>query len=409
MELDFGNLLVVMALAASIPLSLGLVPRLPLPDSVLEILAGIVVGPMVLGWVEPDEVIAVLTKLGVAFLLFLAGLEINFRLLRGRAFRLGLYAFFASLVIGLALAAPLGAADVLSDPLFITVVLSSTSLGIVVPVLKDAGQMGTRTAAFLIAACSIAEFGSIVALSMFFSPSGDPHPIETIAKLSILGAVVAIIAVVAGRGGGPWRARVNDVVFRLQDSSAQLRVRIGVLLLIALVVLADRLKFDAILGAFLAGALIAALSDPVREDELGHVRHKLEALGFGFFIPVFFVGTGLTFPVDELFSDSSALLRVPIFLILLLAVRGLPALLLRRDIPGRDLFPVALLQATSLSFIVVATHVGVTLGEVRPINAASLVAAGMLSVLLFPATALAVLRRSAPEVVPEVSEPAGEE
>jgi Kef-type K+ transport system membrane component KefB len=407
-EIDFGNLLVVMTLAAVIPLLLGLVPRIPVPDSVIEILAGIIVGPAVLDWVHSDEVVSVLGKLGVAFLLFLAGLEIDFRLLRGRPLRLAVLAFLASLVIGLIVTAPLGGADVIVNPLFITVVLSSTSLGIVVPVLKDAGQGGTRTGTYLIAACTAAEFGSIIALSMFFSRSGAPKPLETVLKLSILGLAVAVIAFATTRGGA-WRRRVDEVLFRLQDSSSQLRVRIGVLLLVALVVLADRLKFDAILGAFLAGAMIAALTDPVREDEVGHVRHKLEALGFGFFIPVFFVETGLTFPLTELFSDSSALLRVPLFLVLLLVVRGVPALFLRHDISREDLVPSALLQATSLSFIVVATEVGVRLGDVRPINAASIIAAGMLSVLLFPVGALAILRRNAPRGVPEIAGPAGEE
>jgi Kef-type K+ transport system membrane component KefB len=124
------------------------------------------------------------------------------------------------------------------------------------------------------------------------------------------------------------------------------------------------------------------------------VRHKLEAIGFGFFVPIFFISTGLSFPIDQLFSDSSALLRVPLFLAMLLAVRGIPALLLRRDIGRVSVLPSALLQATSLSFIVVGAQIGVAVGELRPINAASLVAAGMLSVLIFPALALLGLRRA---------------
>jgi Kef-type K+ transport system membrane component KefB len=165
------------------------------------------------------------------------------------------------------------------------------------------------------------------------------------------------------------------------------------LLMIALLVVSEELKFDAILGSFLAGALLSALTDPAREEELGHVRHKLEGIGFGFFVPIFFVATGLSFPVDQLFSDWSTTVRVPLFLAMLLAVRGLPVLLLRRDLTRPELVPAALLQATSLSFIVVAAQIGVTVHELKPINAASLVAAGMLSVLLFPASALRLLPR----------------
>jgi len=169
---------------------------------------------------------------------------------------------------------------------------------------------------------------------------------------------------------------------------------VAMLLMIALLVVSEGLKFDAILGSFLAGALLAAVTDPAREHELGHVRHKLEGIGFGFFVPIFFVATGLSFPVDRLFSDSTAAVRVPLFLVLLLLVRGLPVLVMRRDLDRAALWPSALLQATSLSFIVVATEIGVAVHELKPINAASLVAAGMLSVLIFPAVALQLLRRS---------------
>jgi Kef-type K+ transport system membrane component KefB len=259
-------------------------------------------------------------------------------------------------------------------------------------VLKDAGILDSRAGTYVIAACSVAEFGSIVVLSMFFSPTGSVDPIVTVLKLAALAIVVAGIAALASQRV-PWRGRVDEVLGRLQDSSAQLRVRAAMLLMIALLVVSEELKFDAILGSFLAGALLSALTDPAREEELGHVRHKLEGIGFGFFVPIFFVATGLSFPVDQLFSDWSTTVRVPLFLAMLLAVRGLPVLLLRRDLTRPELVPAALLQATSLSFIVVAAQIGVTVHELKPINAASLVAAGMLSVLLFPASALRLLPR----------------
>ena len=394
-DISFDDLLLVMILAAAVPLLLGLAPKVPIPSSVVEIAAGILIGPAVLNWVSDDPVINVFAKLGVALLLFLAGLEIDFVKLRGRPLRLGLVAFVASLLVGLALALPLGAVGVVIDPLLVAIILSSTSLGIVIPVLKDAGILDSRAGTFLVAACSIAEFGSIVVLSMFFSPTGSANPATTILKLGVLALLVAAIAYLASRRGA-WRTRVDAIVFRLQDSSSQLRVRIAMLLMIALLVISEGLKFDAILGSFLAGALLSAVTDPAKEEELGHVRHKLEGIGFGFFVPIFFVATGLSFPVDQLFSDWSTALRVPMFLAMLLLARGLPVLVLRRDLARAELLPSALLQATSLSFIVVAAQIGVAVHELKPINAASLVAAGMLSVLLFPAIALRVLDRGAP-------------
>ncbi len=389
-EVNFDGLLLIMVVAVAIPILLGLFPRVPIPGSVVEILAGIVIGPAVLAWAKPNEPVTVLAKLGVAFLLFLAGMELDFDRLRGRALRLGLATFGLSVVIGLVLTLPLGAADVIIDPLFVTIVLTATALGIVMPVLKDSHQLDTRFGIFVVASCSVAEFGSIVLLSMFFSGRGGPDPVLTAGKLVVLLLFVAVIAVVAARASS-W-SRLRTVMFRLQDSSAQIRIRVAVLLLLALLVLSESLKFDSILGAFLAGALLSALSGGEdREADLGQFRHKLEGIGFGFFVPVFFVSTGVAFPVEQLFDDASALLRIPLFLAMLLLARGLPALLFRGELTRREQLAAGMLQATSLSFIVVAASIGQSIGELRPINAASLLAAGMLSVLIFPAVALALL------------------
>ncbi len=405
-DVHFDDLLLVMVVAVLVPLLLGLVPRVPIPSSVFEIGAGILIGPAVLDWVSDDSVINVFARLGVALLLFLAGLELDFDKLRGRPLSIALWGFVASLAIGLVIAEPLAEFDVIINPLLITIILASTSLGIVAPVLKDAGVLDTKVGTYVIASCTVAEFGSIVVLSMFFSRSGSPDPIVTVFKLGALGLVVALIALISVRQGS-WRRRLDEVLFRLQDTSSQLRLRIAMLLMIALLVMSEELKFDAILGAFLAGALISALTDPARDEEYGHVRHKLEGIGFGFFVPIFFVATGLSFPVDQLFSDVSTVFRVPVFLAMLLAVRGIPAFLFRRVLPRFALVPSALLQATSLSFIVVAAQIGVEVHELRPVNAASLVAAGMLSVLLFPGGALALLRRGRSSAVePESDEAA---
>jgi Kef-type K+ transport system membrane component KefB len=399
-EVSFDDLLAVMALAVLVPLVLGLFPKLPIPSSVVEITAGIIVGPALLGLVSADATIQVFAKLGVAILLFLAGLELDFAKLRGRPLKLGISAFVLSLAIGLALCYPLGWSDVIIDPLLVAIILSSTSLGIVAPVLKDTGLLDTNTGRYVIAACSVAEFGSIVVLSMFFTQKGTADPFATIVKLAGLAVIVVVIGILARRPAR-WRSQVDDVLFRLQDTSSQLRVRGAMLLMIALVVLSEGLKFDAILGSFLAGAMLAAVTDPERERDFGHLRHKLEAIGFGLFVPIFFISTGLSFPVDQLFSDSSALVRVPLFLVMLLVVRGIPALLMRNDVGKAAVIPSGLLQATSLSFIVVGAQIGVAVGELRPINAASLVAAGMLSVLIFPALALLGLRKAPRDVTQE--------
>lgn len=392
-EVNFDGVLLVMMLAVIIPLLLGLFPRVPIPRAVVEISAGILIGPAVFGLVELDDTLTVIARLGVAFLLFLAGLELDFRFLRGKPLRLGLLGYGLSILLGVIVTIPLGVADVIIDPAFVAIVLSATSLGIVLPILMDAGQADTAMGRLVIVACSVAEFGPIVLLSMFFSSSGGSGPFQAGGKLVVLVLAVLVIAIVAARAG-KWD-RLNAVLFKLQDTSAQIRVRVAMLLLLGLLVLSQELKFDAILGAFMAGALLAALTDRDRDAEFGHFHEKLEALGHGFFVPVFFVVTGITFPLHELFSDASTIVRIPLFLLLLLVVRGVPALFMRDELSRSQTIAAGLLQATSLSFIVVATEIGVAIGEVRPVNAASLVAAGMLSVLIFPAIALGLLRRGA--------------
>jgi Kef-type K+ transport system membrane component KefB len=163
-------------------------------------------------------------------------------------------------------------------------------------------------------------------------------------------------------------------------------------LLTLFVVLAKQLGLEAILGAFLAGAIVKLVD---RDQTMTHpqFRQKLEAVGYGVFIPVFFVATGVRFDLNALFANATNLARVPIFLAALLVARGLPALIYKSLITRRQtLAAAALLQATSLSFLVVAGQIGVQLDLLRPAVYAALVAAGLLSVLLFPLTALTLLR-----------------
>ncbi|MGE0026704.1 MAG: cation:proton antiporter [Thermoleophilia bacterium] len=387
MELSFSGLVVVAAVALAAPIVIGLVPGLRLPSPVLEIVAGIVIGPAVLGWVEMDDVIRVFSLFGLAFLLFLAGLEIDFDRLRGRPLRLASAGFVLSFAIALAVGAALAAAGQVEDGLIVAIILSATSLGVVVPVLKDAGEAGTPFGQLLIAAASIADFASIILLTLFFSREAT----GTGTKLLLLaGFVVAGAVAVAGLIGlERWRA-LSATLVRLQDTTAQVRVRGAFLLLAGFVALAGQLGLEVILGAFTAGVILSL----VDRDALmthPHFRTKLEGAGFGFFVPVFFVGVGLTFDLDALFSSASAVLHLPLFLAALLAVRGLPALLYRGLIGTRRTVAAGLLQATSLPFIVAASMIGVDLGVISQATSAALIGAGLLSVVVFPLLAVVVI------------------
>ena len=388
----YTNLLIVSAVAFLAPLSLGFVRRLALPSIVIEILLGVVVGPSVLGWVTVDAPVRILNLIGLAFLLFLAGLEVDIGRLRGQTLRLTGSGFALSFAIAIAVGAALKGGGFVRSPLFVAIVLVSSSVGVIVPILKDSGNVGSAFGQLVIAGASIAEFGAIVLLSLFFSGRGSGGTTGTLILVGVFGLLVLVAGLAIA--GVERSMSISPVLTRLQDTTAQIRVRGAFLLMLAFVALADSFGLQTILGAFAAGALLSVLDrDPAGTHP--QLRTKLEAAGFGVFVPVFFVTSGVNFDLGALFSSASTIARVPLFLIALLGVRGVPALLYTRSI-GRDSALVAgLLQATSLSFIVASTQIGLRLGIVTQASAAGLIAAGLLSVIAFPALGLALLRRSA--------------
>jgi Kef-type K+ transport system membrane component KefB len=402
-EIDFSGLVVVAAVAFSAPLLLGLAPALRLPAVVLELLAGIAIGPSGLGWVELDQPIEVLSLVGLAFLLFLSGLEIDFERLRGRKIALTGIGFAASFVLGLIAAFLLAGFGQVDTPLLVAIILVATSLGVVVPVLKDSDKASSDLGQLVIAAASIADFGAVILLSLFFSREAA----STTAKLVLLGGFLLVVGAFALALVGAGRSRrLSGVLVRLQDTTAQIRVRGAFLLLVVFTALAESLGLEVILGAFLAGAVLSLVD---RDRMMTHpaFRQKLEAVGFGVFIPVFFVASGIRFDLGALFGSASTVARVPLLLLALLLVRGLPTLLYRPSLGNRQTAVAALLQATSLPFIVAASMIGIELGLLDDATGAALIAAGLLSVLLFPLLALTLLRREerAPAPVPAAAMP----
>jgi Kef-type K+ transport system membrane component KefB len=398
------NLLIVSVVAFAAPFLLGLFPSVRLPSVILEIVAGIVIGPSVLGIVEPDQAISVIALIGLTFVLFLAGLEIDFRRLRGAVLRLAALAFALSFGVAVAVSLGLRAAGLVDTPLLVAIILCATSLGVLVPVLKDADEIASTFGQLIVAAASIADFGAIILLTIFFSGEGG-----TGSTLLLLGSLFALAAVVFVVVRGAERStRVRADLLRLQDTTAQIRVRAALVLFVGFAAVAQQLGLEAILGAFIAGAIISIV-DADRVMTHPDFRRKLEAIGFGFFIPVFFVTSGVRFDLDALTASASNLAMVPVFLVALLVVRGLPALVYRRVLDGPHTAIAGIMQATSLPFIVAATAIGIDLGLIDAAASAALIGAGLLSVLIFPITGLLLLRRSAPADPSEASADVGPE
>ena len=398
--MNFDNLVAVLAVAAAVPLILTAVPLVRVPGPVLEIVAGIVLGPAVLDLVKPDQAVRLVSTIGLAFLLFLAGLEIDVRRFRGPRARLAGLALCVSALLALIIGVGLHAVRVVENPLLVGIILLATSLGLIVPILEDAGVADRPVGQFAIAGASLGELSPVVLLSLFFSGRATGIGPKLL-LLSLLGVLVVLVVIGTLRiERSMW---ITRMINRLPDTSAQIRIRLSMLLVVGLGALATHLGFEAILGAFIAGAILR-LVDADAEHKHPLFHPKLDAIGYGFLIPVFFVTSGLTFNLSVLFSSASTLLRVPLFLLALLVVRGLPAVLYRPALASiRDVAAVGLLQATSLPFIVAATTIGLQLHAIRPANAAALVAAGLFSVILFPVVSLQLLRSSAqgPSMAPE--------
>ena len=391
-DASFTSLAVVMGVAFLAPLVLGLLPRLRIPAVVLEIVLGIVIGPQVLGWASVDEPVQIVALIGLAFLLFLAGLELDFDQLRGRLLKVAAVGFGISLVLAVVAGFALDAVGFVHSPLLAAVVLTATSLGLVIPVLKEGGHSATRFGQLVIAGASIGDFAAVLLLSLLFSRDST----DTGTKVVLLvGFVLAVALIVFALSRHRRSMPISRVLTKLQDTTAQIRVRGSMLLLLILVVLAGQFGLETILGAFIAGAIVSVLDrDGVRTHP--QFRLKLEAIGYGFLIPVFFVTSGLRFDLNALLDAPSTLLRVPVFLVALLVVRGIPAFVYRPLVGSKGSVAAGLLQATSLPFIVAAMDIGLSIHAVTQATAAAFIAAGLLSALVFPVVALGVLRTAEP-------------
>ena len=379
------SLVVIAAAAVIAPLIAELLRRWRIPSVLFELLLGIIIGPAVLGWVEVDEFIKGLSELGLAILFFMAGYEINFKKLRGAPINRGIAGWVFSLVFGLVVAVVLAFEGVVLSGLLVGLALTTTAIGTLLPMLRDRGMLETRFGHFLTAAGAVGEFGPILAVTLLLSA----HNAGVEAILLVIFAGLAVgVATLASR---PQPPKLVELLQRHLSTSTQLPVRIIILLIVALVVVAADLGLDNLLGAFAAGMIARLALSPEQSEAL---TPRLEAIGFGFLIPVFFIVSGVNFDLDSLLGSASTMLRVPMFLALMLLVRGVPALFVYKGLlPARQRTSLMFLQATALPLLVVITEIGLSSDRMTQQNATALVGAGMVSVLAFPLIGFAILGR----------------
>jgi len=375
------ELLVLAMATVAAPLLVDRLERwVRLPSVVVEIVLGIVIGPQVLGLVQEHGLFAVVSQLGLAMLFFLAGYEIDVRAVRGRPIvlaALGWVLSFGLAVFGLAVAGA-GAAV-----LILAIGLCSTALGTTLPIARDSGLLAGPVGPFLMAVGAVGEFAPIALLALFYS-EGE-HSGRTTVAIALAGLAVAAAAF----GSLRRSERVSRLLSATLGTSAQLAVRLSVLVLLGAVLLAAEIGVDIALGAFAAGVCMHVLLSALDEREEALVQSKLDGIGFGAVVPVFFVYTGVTFDLDELVGSALALALIPVFLGAFALVRGVTTYaVFGRVLPRAQRGALAAFAATELPIVVVAATTGVERGLVDESIAAAMIGAAMLSVLVFPLVGL---------------------
>jgi Kef-type K+ transport system membrane component KefB len=357
LQQSLTDLLIVSLIAALTPILAGLLSRLRVPQVVILILGGILIGPQVLGWAEPEG-IELISNVGLGFLFLLAGYELELGLFRERAGRLALTSWLATAIIAIAVTGALAAAGFVRAFVPIAIGLTTTALGTLLPILRDNRMLEGRFGAFIMAAGAVGEFFPIVAIAIFLSTQGVFLGLLSLVVIAGVALLFTFIPRLV------HNKKIRQILSEGEHATSQTTLRWTIVLLLALLVIAADFGLDVVLGAFLAGVVLRRW----HPGDVHSLEAKLDAVGYGFFIPVFFVTSGMSLDLQSIIASP---IRLVVFFVLLLAVRGLES------------------------------------GKMLPENAAALVGAGVLSVIVFPALAISLGRSEARPLVETPGREAG--
>jgi Kef-type K+ transport system membrane component KefB len=387
-DVDTASFFAIVVVAAVAAMTVAVVPkRYAPPVVVIELLLGIVIGQHVLGLAKSDSFIEFFSNLGLGMLFFFAGYEIDFNRIRGTPIKLGAWGWLLSVGLAYGLGGLLAMAGVVVSFLYTGSAMATTAIGTLIPILRDNGELKTRFGTYLLAAGGAGEFGPILLVTLVLSTTNPLHE-----ALILLGFVALALVLALGSVRYAWRGW--PALERTFEASSQLAVRVTVVLVFGLVLLAGELGLDILLGGFVAGMIVRLA---LKGQEVKVFESKLTAVGFGFFVPFFFVTSGIAFDLAAL-GSAEAIAKLFMFLGLFLVVRGAPALLLYRKVLGaRDRAALAFYSATELPLVVAITTIAIESGNMKTSTAAGLVGAAMLSTLIFPFVGLALRRRTEAE------------
>ncbi|MFN8196934.1 MAG: cation:proton antiporter [Nakamurella multipartita] len=370
-ESSLWSLLLVMTVAALAPIASRLVPGRP-PQVLFLILGGIVIGPSVLGWADAVD-IELLSGLGLGFLFLLAGHELDPRMLRERAGTQALLAWGVSAALAVLVVGGLEYLGYVKAFVPVAIALTTTALGTLLPILREQQMLAGPFGRYIFAAGAVGELLPILAISLFLGAYDSWWEALIIASIAGLALLLAwLTRLLSG-------TRVAAIIGEHKHATSQSTLRITVVLLLALLLITENFGIEAALGAFFAGMVLRQTSSAEGNQEF---EDKLDAVGYGFFIPVFFVSSGMGLDLQSILNSPGRLLA---FFVLLLVVRGVPAILIYRKTLGpRQRVEMMFLTATALPLLVALSEIGLQSGVMLPENAAALVGAGVLSIAIFP-------------------------
>jgi len=385
---DLLSLTVLMCLAGGVPLVVGLL-RVPIGEVVLLLVGGVIVGPSLLDWLKISDGIMLLSELGLGLLFFLAGMHIDHTVLSGQIGRRAALGWIGSAAIAGVIVTVLAATGVIVDAIGVGLALTTTALGTLLPLLRDSGDLNSPFGRVFTAVGAWGEIGPILGIAILL---GSKSVLAGVLSLVFFGFIVLAVSVVPRFAG---RSRVIALINDGYQRTSQMGVRLALLLIVALLTVAAGLGLDLVLGAFAAGLLVGRFVQGEQERPL---MLRIESLAFGFFIPIFFVVSGAKLDLAAILDQPA---RLGVYLALFLIVRGLPQYLVFRGVlpSPRDRTRLALYSATTLPLLVAITTVEMEVGAMQAENAAALVGAGVLSVVLFPFIASRLSRRG-PAVTP---------
>jgi Kef-type K+ transport system membrane component KefB len=396
---DTGSFFAIVVVAALAAVAVAILPkRFVPPVVVLELFLGILIGPEVFDLARSGDFIDFFSNLGLGMLFFFAGYEIDFQRIKGRPLELGAWGWLLSVGLAFGIGGILAGLGIIVSFLYTGAAMATTAIGTLIPILRDNGELKTRFGTYLLAAGGAGEFGPILLVTLFFSTQSPLREGAILIAFVALAIAVALLSVRLAWKGWP-------ALERTFEASSQLAVRVTVVLVFGLVLLASNLGLDVLLGGFVAGLITRTA---LKGHELSIFESKLTAVGFGFFVPFFFVTSGIEFDLAAL-GSAEALGKLAMFFALFLVVRGVPALLLYRNVLTlRDRAALAFYSATELPLVVAITTIAIDAGKMRASTAAGLVGAAMLSTLVFPFVAMALRKDAIDEESQEPPAPSGE-